>query len=113
MLGDAALHGARDLQSQREAMANYPLHPARPERVCWGCAEYCPADDLTCGKDTVRTPHPPELFGDDWQEARESAAHTPDELTGSRVVEALHDEPGRSVSVSAGRQQDLPVAEQK
>jgi hypothetical protein len=22
---------------------------------------------LVCGKDTVRTPHPIELFGDDWQ----------------------------------------------
>jgi hypothetical protein len=39
-----------------------------PERVCWGCDRYCPADNLSCGRDTVRTPHPVELFGDDWME---------------------------------------------
>ena len=74
-------------------MAGYPTHPAHPERVCWGCDEYCPAHDLTCGKDTVRTPHPLELFGADWdgglgtesQTERESA----DETTRARVVEAL------------------------
>lgn len=43
-----------------------PLHPSRPERVCWGCDKYCPADDLACGNGTIRTPHPVELFGDDW-----------------------------------------------
>jgi hypothetical protein len=57
-------------------MPKLPIHPAHPERVCWGCDEYCPADDLTCGKDTVRTPHPNELFSEDWHEARESGADT-------------------------------------
>ncbi|MCC7007923.1 MAG: DUF3079 domain-containing protein [Acidobacteria bacterium] len=42
------------------------LHPRRPERVCWGCEKLCPADDLACGNGTIRTPHPVELFGDDW-----------------------------------------------
>jgi hypothetical protein len=46
--------------------SGYPTHPAHPERVCWGCDRYCSADDLICGKDTVRTPHPLELFGADW-----------------------------------------------
>jgi hypothetical protein len=41
-------------------------HPAHPDRICWGCPKYCPADDLACGNGTIRTPHPCELFGDDW-----------------------------------------------
>ncbi|MBS1851598.1 MAG: DUF3079 domain-containing protein [Acidobacteria bacterium] len=42
------------------------LHPKYPERICWGCDQYCPADGLRCGNGTIRTPHPVELFGDDW-----------------------------------------------
>lgn len=45
-----------------------PLHPKHPERVCWGCNLYCPADDLRCGNGTIRTQHPCELFGEDWLE---------------------------------------------
>ena len=45
-----------------------PLHPRRPENVCWGCDRYCPANDLGCGNGTIRTPHPTELFGEDWEE---------------------------------------------
>jgi metal-sulfur cluster biosynthetic enzyme len=70
-------------------MPTYPTHPAHPERVCWGCDEYCPADDLTCGKDTVRTPHPIELFGDDWMDWNGGRSDDPEETTRSRVVEAL------------------------
>ena len=44
------------------------LNPTHPERVCWGCDRYCAEDNLSCGNDTVRTPHPIELFGDDWVE---------------------------------------------
>ena len=47
-------------------MAAIPLNPARPERICWGCDRYCPADSLACGNGTIRTLHPVELFGDDW-----------------------------------------------
>jgi len=43
-----------------------PLHPRYPERICWGCAHYCAADALRCGNGSGRTPHPVELFGDDW-----------------------------------------------
>jgi hypothetical protein len=46
----------------------FPLHPAHPERVCWGCDRYCPHDSMMCGNGSVRTPHPAELFGDDWAE---------------------------------------------
>ena len=42
-----------------------PARPAHPERTCWGCDKYCPADDLACGNGTIRTLHPCELFGDD------------------------------------------------
>lgn len=49
-------------------MAKPPLRPLHPERTCWGCDRYCPATDLACGNGTVRTPHPCELFGDDWVE---------------------------------------------
>lgn len=45
----------------------FPIKPANPERICWGCDRYCPADSLQCGNGTLATPHPSELFGDDWQ----------------------------------------------
>ncbi len=45
-----------------------PLHPKHPDRICWGCDKLCPANDLRCGNGTIRTPHPAELFGDDWAE---------------------------------------------
>lgn len=44
------------------------LSPKHPQRICWGCDKYCPADDLACGNGTIRTPHPCELFGEDWLE---------------------------------------------
>lgn len=53
------------------------LHPARPERVCWGCEKFCPAHDLACGNGTIRTPHPSELFGDDWLEWSERRDESP------------------------------------
>ena len=43
-----------------------PLNPRYPERICWGCDKFCPADELACGNGTIRTPHPAELFGVDW-----------------------------------------------
>jgi hypothetical protein len=47
-------------------MAKIPLYPKNPERVCWGCDKYCPAESLDCGNGTVRTQHPIEIFGEDW-----------------------------------------------
>ncbi|MFG5779339.1 DUF3079 domain-containing protein [Comamonas sp. J-3] len=44
----------------------FPLQPAHPERICWGCEQYCPARDMACGNGSERTPHPAELFGPDW-----------------------------------------------
>lgn len=45
----------------------FPIKPANPGRVCWGCDRYCAVDALQCGNGSVATPHPSELFGDDWQ----------------------------------------------
>ncbi|MDR2788606.1 MAG: DUF3079 domain-containing protein [Candidatus Accumulibacter sp.] len=47
-----------------------PLHPKHPERICWGCDKYCPADSLNCGNGSERTPHPVELLGEDWDAFR-------------------------------------------
>lgn len=44
------------------------LRPKHPERICWGCDRYCRADDLRCGSGFIRTPHPVEIFGEDWWE---------------------------------------------
>ena len=51
---------------QVHVMTHIPLLPKNPDRVCWGCDKYCPADELACGNGTIRTLHPVELFGDDW-----------------------------------------------
>jgi hypothetical protein len=44
----------------------FPIVPSHPERLCWGCDKYCPADSLACGNGSERTQHPVELFGEDW-----------------------------------------------
>ena len=44
----------------------FPLHPSHPERICWGCDRYCPANSLACGNGADRTMHPAEMLGDDW-----------------------------------------------
>ena len=49
-------------------MPKFPLHPKNPDRICWGCEKLCPAESLACGNGTIRTPHPAELFGEDWLE---------------------------------------------
>jgi len=56
--------------------ARIPLQPSHPERVCWGCDKYCPADDLSCGNGTIRTMHPIELLGRGWMEDTEGAEGT-------------------------------------
>jgi hypothetical protein len=45
----------------------FPDDPANPERICWGCDRYCPADSLACGNGSDRTQHPVELFGKGWR----------------------------------------------
>jgi len=58
----------RDSDSlMRHSMAKkFPMHPKRPERVCWGCDQYCASDAMKCGNGSDRTMHPAELLGDDW-----------------------------------------------
>ncbi len=54
-----------------------PIHPKHPERICWGCAHYCAADNMSCGNGSERTPHPVETFGDDWFEWQREEDTTP------------------------------------
>jgi hypothetical protein len=46
----------------------FPRHPPHPHRNCWGCDRYCAAASMACGNGSVRTAHPIELFGDDWDQ---------------------------------------------
>ena len=46
----------------------FPVHPANPQRICWGCDRFCRADSMACGNGAERAQHPVELFGDDWQD---------------------------------------------
>ncbi len=69
------------------------LQPRHPERICWGCDKYCPADDLACGNGTIRTPHPVELFGSDWVEWSADSAAEP---TADDRVKAAASSPMRS-----------------
>jgi len=48
------------------AKQKFPLNPRHPERICWGCDKYCPADSLICGNGSGRTEHPVEILGADW-----------------------------------------------
>jgi hypothetical protein len=57
---------ARPAERPSPPLPKKVMHPPHPERICWGCDLYCPADDLRCGNGTIRTPHPVELFGEDW-----------------------------------------------
>jgi hypothetical protein len=69
--------------AERMKAPRLPIRPRYPERICWGCDKYCPADSLACGNGTIRTAHPVELFGDDW-------------LEWIRELEAGHDVPDPS-----------------
>lgn len=64
----------------------FPDHPAHPERLCWGCDRYCAARDMQCGNGSVRTPHPSELFGDDWREWPGSAASNLEPVQGHETL---------------------------
>lgn len=56
----------------------FPLNPAHPERVCWGCDRYCAASKLDCGNGADRTMHPAETFGEDWHEQGDWGLAAPD-----------------------------------
>ncbi|NMM78369.1 DUF3079 domain-containing protein [Acidovorax sp. SRB_24] len=61
------------------AAKKFPNAPPHPERVCWGCDLYCLATDMRCGNGSDRTPHPVELFGEDWAQW---GAEAPEEAAG-------------------------------
>ncbi|PKO61584.1 MAG: DUF3079 domain-containing protein [Betaproteobacteria bacterium HGW-Betaproteobacteria-18] len=42
----------------------FPNHPANPDRICWGCDQFCAVNAMACANE--RSPHPVELFGEDW-----------------------------------------------
>ena len=69
---DAA--SAAAVRPTRDPASGAPIAPRHPERICWGCDKYCPEDDLACGSGTIRTPHPVELFGEDWLEWSEDTS---------------------------------------
>lgn len=50
------------------ATKKFPIHPAHPERNCWGCDKFCASGSMLCGNGSERTQHPVELFGEDWAE---------------------------------------------
>ena len=56
------------MSNGRTTPKKFPLHPKHPERICWGCDQYCAVGDLKCGNGSDRTQHPAELLGDDWYE---------------------------------------------
>ena len=45
----------------------FPVNPGHPERICWGCEMFCPADVMRCGNGTDRAQHPVELWGPEWK----------------------------------------------
>jgi Protein of unknown function (DUF3079) len=45
-----------------------PFAARQPGASLLGLQQVLPGDDLACGNGTIRTPHPCELFGDDWLE---------------------------------------------
>lgn len=65
----------------------FPVHPAHPERICWGCDKYCPVGSMFCGNGSERTPHPVETFGDDWCEWSPASRDQPEEQDGTASSE--------------------------
>ena len=85
------------------------LRPLHPERVCWGCNRYCRADDLACGNGSERTPHPVELFGEDWSDWAEAhgAPDTHERLFGAdRAAAASADAAGSRADATPARLRD-------
>lgn len=66
----------------------FPIHPSHPERNCWGCDKYCAAHEMLCGNGSVRTPHPVEVFGDDWAEWGLDAPAAPGDAPASQPLAA-------------------------
>lgn len=61
------------------------MYPKHPERICWGCGRYCPANDLACRAERVQ--HPIEPFGCD--EECEAAPDREDIATRKPIASGL------------------------
>lgn len=61
-----ARHG-RAADVPRRPLPAKVRHPRHPDRICQGGDKCCPADVRRRGNGTIRTRHPAELFGDDWE----------------------------------------------
>ena len=64
----------------------FPIHPAHPERICWGCDKLCSVDSMNCGNGSDRAQHPVELFGDDWLELGNEEAGPPIKIGQNHVL---------------------------
>lgn len=84
------------------------MQPKHPERICWGCDKYCSADDLACGNGTIRTPHPVELFGEDWLDwsnrPRQTSCSTA--TSGGRDGEGSNEEQGEGNAKDGENEED-------
>lgn len=76
----------------------FPIAPAHPERVCWGCDRYCSANDMRCGNGSDRTQHPAELFGDDWISWGLDADASDDAIGKVQASETAPDSPRQRVA---------------
>lgn len=86
----------------------FPIVPANPHRICWGCDRYCPADALACGNGSERTPHPAELFGDDWQHWGLDAQPAADGADEAASAQGASDAPSASIAPIASSAGDDP-----
>ena len=72
----------------------FPIHPANPERNCWGCDKYCASNAMMCGNGSDRTQHPFELFGENWQDWGSDYAPEPvEDVKSSPAIPAKNDNP--------------------
>ena len=56
------------VSQERFPNAQEPRAARTPGTHLLGLRQVLPRRDLACGNGTIRTPHPCELFGDDWLE---------------------------------------------
>ncbi|MFZ5484560.1 MAG: DUF3079 domain-containing protein [Pseudomonadota bacterium] len=68
----------------------FPLRPKHPERICWGCDKYCPADNLICGNGSGRTEHPIESLGEDWYKQGDWGFEIDEDADPSAIDPAKH-----------------------
>jgi hypothetical protein len=78
------------MEQVAEVPRKFPIHPAHPERICWGCDKFCAHDSLACGNGSERTQHPVELFGEEWFEWGLESSCTEFATAGTETGAAQH-----------------------